>query len=376
MKHFSIVLTVALSALGCSGKPQGSADGGDTTDGGEVTYDGGSCKTTVTAATKKCLLPVSAQPLSSPRADGRAVAMGKDLVLLGGQTLGNGVVATGSTATVGEDGQLGPWREFSLPSKRPNAAAAATNDAVYFIGGELEGSTTASNEVLFATRDPNGALGEFKPTTALPDRRTLAAAAASGGKLFVVGGGTMTSDSSPKVFIGTIDPATHGITAWEEGTPLPAARNFTSAAVVGNHLYVVGGAFSGAEKACASQMILFAPITDGRLGAWAATTSLPKTPNGTLAASETHLFVVGGTVTFGDSYQSAPVGSVLAAKANADGTLEPWVRVGFLGDKRYQLMGAVVNGFLFAAGGRVDVATVFNDVASVKFNADGTLSCP
>jgi hypothetical protein len=236
----------------------------------------------------------------------------------------------------------------------------------------------ASNEVFYGVKGTSGVIEEFKRATALPERRTLASAAATGRFLYVIGGGDQLSTRSPKVFVGAIDQVTRNVLSWAEGPALPAERSFLtpSAAIVGDYLYVVGGGFTGAEKPCAEQLVLFTKIQgDGSLGAWSATTTLPKTPSGAVTASTTHLYVVGGNVPYGDSYRSQAVGSILAGKVSPDGSIASWSRVGFLADKRNQLMSAVVQGTLFAAGGR-ESSLVLNDVAFLKVKDDGLLVCP
>lgn len=112
-------------------------------------------------------------------------------------------------------------------------------------------------------------------------------------------------------------------------TPLKGARQMHGAAVLGDYLYVLGGAI---EVIGYTNAVEFARINaDGTLGEWNDTTGMP-TPrayisNSTLALNDI-LYVVGGldnkVVASKESEQAAKSNTVYWSRPGADGQLGPW----------------------------------------------------
>ncbi len=113
---------------------------------------------------------------------------------------------------------------------------------------------------------------------------------------------------------------------------------------------------------------LFAAQTPGTSEAWTQTSSLPE-PLETQAAAVNNgfLYVIGGLS------NGTPTSSVLYAKINSDGTLEPFQETTPLPYTLYRyLCGVVNNGFIYAIGGIANGSTT-SSVVYAPILSDGTV---
>jgi N-acetylneuraminic acid mutarotase len=361
---FSLSLCVAVVAA-CSPGSDGGSDGGSN--------NAGPCSSSVPAASGSCAVGVKGR-LPAPRTAAVAVTAGEDVVLVGGQTIGGARTSEVTVGTV-SGGAIAEWRPGpALPEKRSNPAVAFHKDKLYVFGGEpgvAAANEDVSTDVFVSAKAADGSYGAFEKGTPLPLARTGMAAAAGKDAIYLVGGGVARGSSAKDaaVLIARLD-GTGAISGFDTSGPLPAARSGASAVVVGSRLYVVGGLFDGNEKSCATGTVLWSAIeASGRLGAWNTTTSLPKPPSGAaLVASGNTLYLVGGISNYGD-----PSASVLAATVQDDGSLSQWKRAATLKDERYGHAAAVAGGKLFVAGGKIGT-DVFDDVFSASLS-EGAVGC-
>jgi N-acetylneuraminic acid mutarotase len=122
---------------------------------------------------------------------------------------------------------------------RTEVGAARVGGAIYVVGGfrKVDGKTTAAVERYDLQRD------EWRIVHAMPIALNHAAAASHGGRLYVVGGYTAPNGlASESARLLRYDPATD---RWKELRPMPKPRAALAVAVVGDHLYAVGGARGG-----------------------------------------------------------------------------------------------------------------------------------
>ncbi len=127
------------------------------------------------------------------------------------------------------------------------------------------------------------------------------------GYVYVIGGRLAGNVLTRSVYFAHIDPVTYQLEPFQATTPLPASAYpegvyMLAATVVGNYLYVVGGATDVALHQ-PTTTVLFAPFNpDGTLGDWQSTTSLPavraRTPAVTLNG---YIYLIGGQHGAGDT---------------------------------------------------------------------------
>ncbi len=125
----------------------------------------------------------------------------------------------------------------------------------------------------------------------MPTGTVFSSAAVLGGDIYVIGGdnasGTILSD------VQIYNPTTN---TWSTGTPLPTPTDTTSAAVVNNVLYVFGG-FAGGSTTNA----VWAYSTKTK--AWTSMAAMPTARNATLAVVEKNIvYVMGGNLGGGANF--------------------------------------------------------------------------
>ena len=147
------------------------------------------------------------------------------------------------------------------------------------------GSTTLTSTSSFTVHD------SWSSGTAMPTGTVYSSAAVLGGQIYVIGGdnasGTVLSD------VQIYNPTTN---KWSTGTPLPTATDTTSAAVVNNILYVFGGSTT---TAVTGAVWAYSPKTK----AWSSMAPMPTPRNGTLAVVEKNIvYVMGGNLGGGANF--------------------------------------------------------------------------
>lgn len=253
----------------------------------------------------------------------------------------------------------------SLPAPRRAARLVSTATHVYLLGGSSPSADFA--DVLVAARQPDDTLGPWVPTTPLPQGRYLHVALVAGRRLYVLGGTTGMGPTADALTAPLLDDG--GVGDWTPTTPLPDAGNEAAGAVVGDSLFVMGGQAGPASDSVVRATVL----SDGGLSSWSPTTSLPRARWGHASTTvDTRVLVAGGQPDDTASQESLP--DVLAAEAYADGGLGPWRRVGTLAGSRRNFSLLSRSGVVLALGG-VDrsTATRLNDVEAAPMLDDGTL---
>ncbi len=162
-----------------------------------------------------------------------AAASNGIVVLAGGLDMTNarGEVRTAKIAdllTGGDAGANAPFgntKFLSTPVAGLGLAIAAGH--VYAIGG-VSMSTQAQSIVQVATLGADGALGDFAPSTPLPQPRSTPCATSAGRFVYVIGGnvGPTLTPAYDSVYVGTV--ASDGTLVWATTTPLPSGRSFSA----------------------------------------------------------------------------------------------------------------------------------------------------
>lgn len=188
---------------------------------------------------------------------------------------------------------------------------------------------------------------------------------------FVVGDGNFAGAGKPWVRQYEYNfTQTAVLGAWTTYTALPATIYFSSVIVTNSRVFILGGLISGGW----SGVVYTAPInTDGTLGTWATTTSLPAT----VGYSEA-VVVSGGVVETSRVYvlasqvASAESPNVYSAPVNANGTLGAWVTLAPLPINLRYTQAVQTRTRLYLLGG-LSNGVAMASVYSAPINPDGSL---
>lgn len=260
---------------------------------------------------------------------------------VGGADATNTAITTTYRAQVQASGALGAWATMTaLPAARAYhtvvAATAYTAPLdtttvaayVYALGGvDATGQTVST---VYMTRvAPDGSVGAWQTTTALPAPLHSAAGAVLRGYLYLVGGASATNAPLATAYRAAVS-ANGTLGSWETLAPLPQATAYLSLAQFGPYLYAVGGematatavlnTLTGTESANVYQATI--NLRDGTLASpgWTTLTAMNK------ARSKHSTLAAGGALLTSSGVYSGSAGSSENSYAtlNASGTLSSW----------------------------------------------------
>ena len=170
------------------------------------------------------------------------------LCLFAGLILFSLSVITGNSLAADDNWE----RKENMPeSSRCCVAAASINGKIYVIGGiEVNRAPHLPNPgdlTLDRVQEYDPATNTWAQKRDMPTKRARMAAVAFDGMIYVFGG---ISNRGGKVFdaVEVFNPEAGGRGAWKKLAKLPQALAATSAEVVGDKIYVIGGWDRGAQK--------------------------------------------------------------------------------------------------------------------------------
>jgi N-acetylneuraminic acid mutarotase len=178
---------------------------------------------------------------------------------------------------------------------RQEVASATVGRSIYVIGGYMNGGTLTDAVERYDIDEDRWAL-----VAPLPVRVHHAMAVAHAGNLYVVGGYTGQTPFSLGVGTGGIADATTGLwrydasrNSWSPMPSAPTARAAAAAAVIGDKLYVAGGADL-------AQPLRTLEVFDFATKKWERGPDMPRATEHTAgAALHGHFYVVGGRPGYG-----------------------------------------------------------------------------
>ncbi|MGH7234425.1 MAG: hypothetical protein ACREF7_03215, partial [Candidatus Saccharimonadales bacterium] len=247
-----------------------------------------------------------------------------------------------SYAPFNSNGSLGSWTATSsLPAGTSIATSVASNNFIYEIGGNAGG--VAVTTVDYAPINSNGTLGSWTATTALPVATEYSTSIVYNGYVYEIGGGNTSSGPTSTVYYALIN-SDGTLGAWNTTTSLPSTTYQSTSVVHNGYIYILGGEVQGSPGA----NVNYAPInSDGTLGSWTATTPLPTTPYGdTSVGYNGYIYEIGGYNN--TSYLS----TVYYAPINSNGTLGSWTATtSLLSTASYEATAVAYNGYVYTLGG-------------------------
>lgn len=276
-------------------------------------------------------------------------------------------------ATIESDSSLGPFttaQDTKLVDARGGHASVVVGNYLYVLGGL---STTTLNTVERAMISPDGSIGPF---AALPGVRLATArhghtATVIGNSLYVVGGAGA-NGALKDVERALIDAdGSIGSFAVVSGATLAVARSGHTAEMLGNHLYVI---FGSARGELSLNSIERAPFdVDGTLGSFedvtpSNTTALESRGHTTTVIGD-YLYVFGGS----DNFGSRRAGQ--RAALNAGGALGMFSTVLSItqASARAGHTATVIGSYLYLIGGTTPGTGGSTGIERATINADGSL---
>jgi N-acetylneuraminic acid mutarotase len=194
-----------------------------------------------------------------------------------------------------------------------------------------------------------GSGGHWEARAPMPSNRSEVAVAELGGKIYVMGGfkfyGLVTSRA-----VEVYDPQTN---RWEEKAPLPAGRHHAAEAVVGGRLYLIGGykrfldweTLRTRKHQPTNQVWEYDPGQNR----WRERAPMP-TARGALAIGviDGKIYAVGG----GNAVGRGSWGHGVNSFERYDPVTDTWQALPPMPTPRHHLTAAVLDGRLYAIGGR------------------------
>jgi len=204
------------------------------------------------------------------------------------------------------------------------------------------------------------ATDEWKALAPMPTKRGSPVAAVVGDKIYVIGGATTPPGSSetavhprrPHISLGTVeeyDPATN---SWRERRSMPTPRNHTLAGVVNGKIYVIGGRVGAAFISAGSSNVDVVEEYDPATDSWGA--ALAKMPSVRSAMAGG---VYGGRIyVTGGEGQNAQMMYTFRALEAFDPASNTWTTLPSMPVSRHGLAGGVVGNRLHMVSGDVQSA--------------------
>lgn len=202
-------------------------------------------------------------------------------------------------------------------SARQYHGTAAYNGYLYITGGNTSGSNYTT-DVQYAPLNPDGSVGTWATTSALPVQLFGHDSFAYGGYLYTVGGNSLSAYYAKINSDGTLQ-------SWATtGSAFASLRHFARTAVYNGRVYVTGGVASLVSGDASAQVSYATINNNGTLSSWVAGTSLPDDwANHSSFANNGYLYVGGGRSTTLANGTGA-IGSIRYAQINANGSIGSW----------------------------------------------------
>jgi N-acetylneuraminic acid mutarotase len=235
-------------------------------------------------------------------------------------------------------------------------------------GNNESNSIVGTNAVQRQPTTGGDSTGSWTSTTTMNETRRSAGSASYNGYAYVVGGfNTADGDLNTVEYAAINSNGTLG--SWASTTSLPGARAAGQAVAYDGYLYFLGGANTSSVP---YSDVYIAPInSNGTLGSWASTTSLLDTRRSFGAAAyKGYMYVWGGSTT--DSHTGG-VATSMYAPIHANGTLGSWTSGTSFTTARSVGMSVQHNGYLYIMGGINTSGTTQTSVQSAPIQSDGTI---
>ena len=222
--------------------------------------------------------------------DGSSVAYNGYVYNIGGCT-STCPITTVDYAPLNSDGTVGSWTATAgLTTTTHLETTAAYNGYLYEAGGENASGGTRTTTVEYALVHADGTLGTWTPTTSLPNVVSNESTIAYNGYIYSIAGRGSAASTAVVNYAPLNSDGTIG--TWNPTTSLPLANSTPAAVAYNGYIYELGGC----TTTCPTAVVDYASInSDGTLGSWNATTSLPTATNNITAVTDNgYIYNLGG----------------------------------------------------------------------------------
>ncbi len=262
-------------------------------------------------------------------------------------------------------------KPMALPSH--HVAFTSYGGKIYAFGGFVapEGGPPAWVPINNAWEyDP--AIDSWKALTPMPSKRGSALAAVVGDKLYVIGGAstipgskdTTVSPTQPHTSVGTVEEYDPAANTWRARSQMPTPRNHASIGVVNGKIYVIGGRVGAAFIGLASDVSVveeYDPATDH----WSGPRARMPTARSALATG-----VYGGRIyVAGGEYQDPHMMATFRAVEAYDPATNSWTEMPPLPVSRHGLAAGVIGNRFHVVGGDVQSAGTGIEVSTGEHDA-------
>lgn len=308
--------------------------------------------------------------------------------IIGGCVAGNSPTCTSRTNTIQTfqiyNNDSGAPEGYSsaanlFPTDRFGDSATVNNNYIYVAGGcvGVLDCNDAVSEVDYAPLNPDGSVGTWQSTTALPANRVYGQLEQAGGTLYYLGGQDSTGTAQSTIYYAT--PASDGsITSWSTttggigntSTSAATTRTQFSSTVWNNRIFVLGGYDSNLNP---TNTVFVSPQLnsggDIPAGSWTSQTPFNVARDGlTAIAYANNIYVLGGHD--GTNYLS----DVQYAQINADGSIGSWSYTTSLPRNVSDADGFAANGYMYIFGGKQSDIRCTTNTYVAPISANTTIS--
>jgi|GEM_PF-1092700 len=272
-----------------------------------------------------------------------------------GNSLINVDTVNNNVALVGGPGDIQPWQTNTSTgyTAYDSECTVTANGYLYAIGGEDSGQN-AINAFQYAKINANGSLGNWTGTTMTTNgsaiNRSGPACAVANGYVYVLGGTNNTNSTGGQTTSYYAKLNSDGsVGTWAATTSIPGARNTSGAAVYNGYIYYIGGLSTSNS---ATTDAYYAKVNaDGTIGTWS---------DSIMAGS-----VGGGNAVIINGYLYTHTGNVLqyAKLPNSGGTPGTWNTSAAAIPYGVPLDAAGMyasDGYIYVVGGQLNASNIFS----------------
>jgi N-acetylneuraminic acid mutarotase len=227
-----------------------------------------------------------------------------------------------------------------MPSERLEVASTALGDDIYIIGGSDRNGSSDLVEVY------NTETNKWRTLAPLPEKRDHSAAATHNGKIYVVGGFDEHGISTDTLFV--FDPLKN---SWEYKADMPTARGALAAEFVNGTLYAIGGdstiLYTSDKQYDPEGVVATNEAYDPKTDTWMEKSPMFTTRDHlTSAVVDGKIYAIGGR-----QPEQSPLFKDLDVNEVYDPSYDSWLLVEPLPSQRSGLGADVVNGNVYVIGG-------------------------
>jgi N-acetylneuraminic acid mutarotase len=200
----------------------------------------------------------------------------------------------------------------------------------------------------------------WKALAPMPTKRGSTVAAVVGDRMYVIGGATTPPGSAetavhparPHVSVGAVEEYDPAANTWRQRSSMPTARNHATAGVVNGKIYVIGGRVGGAFISAGSSNVDVVEEYDPATDTWGSVRARMPSARSAMASG-----VHGGRIyVTGGEGQNAQMMYTFRALEAYDPAANSWTILPSLPVSRHGLAGAVVGNRLHMVSGDVQSA--------------------